>query len=196
MSEAPIQRKLVPQTMGDLIRPQTIDKSHPYCLRPVSSLKETKFHRGFRRRMLPHADDSRNKIVDDAWTCHEEKARRSIEIAHARKENIVLGPVIREQPRSHKRMLGPHTFDETREVEALKRISDSSFRFFSPVNDVSRSVAVDSRAASAIIGYHTNARNRTRSVGIYDNFSHTQLELDPTPITTPSNRNKSQFTLC
>lgn len=186
---------VAPQKMTDLIRPQTIDSSETYCLRPVSSLKETKFHRGFHRRMLPHADDIRNKILDDAWLCHEARIARATEAARSRKENIVYGPVIREQPRSRKRMLGPHTFDESRKVEAQKRITDSSFRFFSPTNGEPKPLIVDPRAASAIIGYHTNPRNRTRSVGIYDNFSHTQLQLDPVPISTPSNRNKSQITL-
>jgi len=182
--------------VGDLLRPQTIDASETYCFRPISSLKETKFHRGFNRRMLPNADDCRNKILDNAWKSHDDKRLRAADAARSRKENIVYGPVIREQPRSRKRMLGPHTFDESRKVEALKRMSDSSFRFFSPVSDQSRSVSIDPRSASAIIGYHANPRNRTRSVGMYDNFSHTQLQLDSVPISTPSNRDKSQFTLC
>ena len=191
-----IRSKLQPQTVAELIRPQTIDSSETYCFRPVSSLKETRFHRGFCRRMLPNADENRNKIVQEAWMCHEKRAVHAAEAARARKENIVNGPVVREQPRSRKRMLGPHTFDETRKVEAQKRMSDSQFRFFSPVTDSARSISIDPRSASAIIGFHTHPRNRTRSVGIYDNFSHTQLQLDPVPISTPSNRNKSQFTLC
>jgi|LauGreDrversion4_2_1035121.scaffolds.fasta_scaffold34062_2 hypothetical protein len=181
--------------ISDLMRPHTIEAAEISSLRPLSSLKETKFHRGFHRRMLPKADASRNHIIEESWERTEFRHRRAIERARSRHENIINGPLVREQPHSRKRMLGPHTFDDSRKIEAERRISDSSFRFYSPVPDIKRTPTIDPRSASAIIGFYTNPRNRTRSVGVYDNFTHTQLNLDTVPISTPSNRNKSQFTL-
>ena len=190
-------RSAVREKLSDLIAPERINSHEAYVFRPVSSLSETKFHRGFRRRVFPQADAERNRLIDDAWSRHEFRMQRAASRARSREENIINGPLIREQPRCRKRILGPHTFDDTREILAAKRISDSSFRFYSPPTQLPPRLDIDARAASAIIGYRVHPRNRTRSVGIYDNFSHTQLELDPVPISTPSNRkNQSQFTLC
>ena len=162
--------------------------------RPRSSLSETKFHRGFMRKSFPEHGLERHEIDERAWLRFNEKTAEAIATYQAHHFNLITGAGIPE-PRARGRKAGHslvQQFDSDRLREATRRVVNGEGRFF--VNRRSNP-APSFPCQSVILGYYGDRkRARTTSVGIFDNFSHTQKPLDP-PSPTSYRRNSSQIFL-
>ena len=159
--------------------------------RPTPSIYETKFHRGFhRRRSCDHVAE-RAKIDNEAFQRFNSRVNSAISSYMQSKRNVVTGEGLRElAPKGRKsgaNVLG--RFDPERVTEARKRVLGSDFRFFTDWG-FPRSSAHAAPCQTMLVGYPAGRkRNRTASLGIFDNFEHTQA-----PLTIPSiHSNKSNI---
>lgn len=186
-------------------RPRTsanINVSHSYNYHPSSDLQETKFHRGFQRRAKAdiQSDAARlDRELAQQWA-REERDRAAIQIAKEMKNrctfNILTGEGVgREceyQPVG-KRIVNPFGCMEAVFAEHARdtsnRTRQSGHRFFevpagSPgdprslrlyndgLSNAQRQVAIIGSPASRL-----PARLRGASVGVADNFAHSQGPL-------------------
>lgn len=161
--------------------------------RPVPSIYETRFHRGFHRRLFPNHDKDRFEIDDRAWRRYERRNDEAARSYEANRRNIVTGLGLPAQKSIGLRRGESLTsmFDSARSREGIKRNVGGDGRFFVQVAKPKRSVVP---CETVVIGYQGDRkRNRAASLGIFDNFSHTQASLVEAP--RPVNRrNLSQFT--
>jgi hypothetical protein len=164
------------------------------CFRPISSLSETLFHRGFHRRLFPKQDENRFAIENRAFERFNERTADAINAYERTRRNILTGEGL--QP-SHlpKKIDGTNVspiFDLERAKESYKRNINNGGRFFMERPGRSFSASPCETVLIGVTG--SRKRNRATSVGIFDNFTHTQYKLD-VPLPRPSRRNISQITL-
>lgn len=157
--------------------------------RPTPSIYETKFHRGFqRRRSCDHA--SERAIIDDfAFERFNERTRSAVTQYLETKRNAVTGEGYGEIASKGKRSGNNANADflAERGKESRKRVRGSACRFFSDWN-TARETAPAVKCQSLLVGDAAGRkRNRTASLGIFDNFRHTQAPLMMT--STPAARN-------
>lgn len=177
----------------DFLKPSA--PNNETVFRPRSSLSETKFHRGFTRKSFPNHGSERYDIDERAWLRFNQRTAEAIAAYQAHKSNLITGDNIYEA-RARGRKTGhslAHQFDADRLREAARRIVNSDGRFFA--NPRSPETAPNFACKSVILGYFgERKRARTTSVGIFDNFTHTQKPMDSPPPTT-CRRNLSQIIL-
>ena len=147
--------------------------------RPTPSLYETKFHRGFQRRRSCDHEHQRADISIQAFKRYNQRVETSIAAFNASKCNTITGegypePVARGK-RSGERALLSYEGERVREYK--RRVIGSNYRFFSDWIRPQTSPRV-TKCESVIIGSDIGRkRNRTTSLGIFDNFQHTQEPL-------------------
>lgn len=181
----------------DYLKPTTVTDTDVSVFHPVSSVYETKFHRGFSRRMFPQQGYERSRIENEGFDRYNRQISAKIETFMSNPRNLITGtgqPVSRPYgKRAGDYLVSP--FRESRRMESRKRVATSSCRFHEHEIPDPRAILRVS-CESVVLGCAKGRRrNRARSVGIYDNFTHTQLPLDVPP-PSPSRRNLSQITLC
>ena len=79
-----------------------------------------------------------------------------------------------------------------REKDTRKRMSDGRGRFHEETLHQPTIYHINRNCSTVVIGYPGHRRSRAQSLGVYDNFAHTQLPYSPPP---PSIRNQSQIIL-
>ena len=178
----------------DYLRPITTHTDEYSVFHPKPSLSETRFHRGFHRRRLPDCDEPRQKIDDFAWNRFNKRTADAISKHLENKTDIISGTgVPSPRPAGLRVGIDPASLClSSREREDHRRNYGSCGRFF--VSNGQRT-APEVPCESVIIGFTGGRRrNRATSVGVLDNFAHTQRPLD---IVTPTSgrRNQSQILL-
>ena len=160
----------------------------------MSSVYETRFHRGFHRRLFPDHAKERSEIDDRAWQRYMRRTNDVTRSHEANRRNIVTGAGLPPYKPCGKRRGGSLTavFDGPRSREGMKRNVSGEGRFFVQLSHPKRTAVP---CETVLIGYQGDRkRNRAASVGIFDNFSHTQASLVQ-PSRPINHRNQSQLTL-
>jgi hypothetical protein len=162
--------------------------------RPVASVTETRFHRGFHRRLLQDRDAARECADDLAWARFNFKNRRAIERHERTKRNVLTGDGIASLHHAGKKCEPSMRtqFDLSRSKEAFKRNMNNEGRFFLPPRPRSFS---STPCETMVLGCSgARRRNRANSAGVFDNFGHTQKPLVIVNHST-NTRNVSQIVL-
>ena len=180
---------------NDLLRSSTSCCETVSYFRPVSSVTETIFHRGFQRRLFPGKDEERCRIDNQAWERFNQRTAEAIQSYVENPRNLVTGQGVPDVHVPRKKNCGKLSsiFESDRAKECYKRNINNEGRFFMP-----RPVrSLSAKPCETVIVGFPGARkaNRAASVGIFDNFSHTQAPLNLQPPRRPSRRNISQITL-
>jgi hypothetical protein len=163
--------------------------------RPSSSIYETKFNRGFHRRPVPQRDSLRFEIDSRAWERFNHRKDQAAAGYDANRRDLINGFGL-PPDRPYGRRRGPgmmSQFDSARTKESMKRNVDGQGRFFMerPKRE-SRSVPCE----TVLVGLSGEKRiNRIQSVGVFDNFAHTQTSYRAEPSRPAHRRSLSQIAL-
>jgi hypothetical protein len=162
-------------------------------LRPIASVSETRFHRGFYRRMLPDRDLLRAEIDENAFQGFHTRVSSNLAEYIIGRKNLITGEGLKtERARGIRR--GPHMvsiFSDSRSEENHRRVRNSEGRFHEPGPSFSKP---EVHCESVLVGFTgARKRQRARSVGVWDNFSHTQEPLPALFGFLHDRRNQSQI---
>jgi len=96
--------------------------------------------------MVPDVDDARNVIFERVFGQREKRFADAYKEYQKRKENIVIGPVLRELPHSRRRFIRPNSYDDSRVREDKKRLANGSYRFHSTERPWSPCASIKNRS--------------------------------------------------
>ena len=158
-----------------------------------SGLNKTRFHRGFKRRILPRSHIEREEIANSTYANYLAKVHCSIENWRSHPRNLLhgVGLPIEKCQGVRTSFEASSLFESNRLSLDRRRITESEAHFHIP--HFKRSYSAP-KCESVISGNGTRSSNRTESVGILDNFTHTQAPLKLSPM-KPTRRNLSQIVL-
>ena len=160
------------------------------AFRPIASVMETRFHRGFFRRMLPNRDHLRHSISELSLLKYQGHMEKQISEYPSRKRNLITGQGLRADAPQGLRCLPQSVFKLPRAAENYRRVRNGPGRFHVEGSPL---VAPSVECESVLIGFAgRRKRHRVHSLGIFDNFSHTQDCLSK-PFSAPERRNRSQI---
>lgn len=198
--------------------PNRVDEDANYSA--SSNIQETRFHKGFQRRNKADIQVEAARLESELIRerVRDERARASLEATREFREkntfNLLTGEGVGREcefQQVGKKIVNPFGCMQATYAEHAKeeshRIKNSKHRFFEyPPSQLSPDRAqqlnaeglVGTSRETAIIGFGDgpNARNRTQSVGVGDNFAHIRGHA-PQPVYSPpsSKRNQSQIVL-
>lgn len=177
---------------SDFLKQTSTSSDDDSVFRPVASVSETRFHRGFYRRMRPDKDNARNAINETMFQrFHQGSEARTAAYLRDRHNTVTGVGCLSDRPSGIRR--GPQmvsVFDESRRQENYRRVRTSEGRFHESGYPL---VKANVDCESVLLGFPGGRkRQRAQSVGIFDNFAHTQQAL-PRPFVLPERRNKSQI---
>ena len=142
-----------------------------------SGLSKTRFHRGFKRRMLPESHVLRDTIADAAFSKFNANTAARIANYHSNSRNVITSVGVHDLPRLGRRTDLESQFSTNRECLAKKRVAECSARFHGPPRTMT--APIFHPCESLLVTKSMSKHNRARSVGVLDNFTHTQLPLLP-----------------
>ena len=159
----------------------------------ISNLDETKFHRGFKRRLIPESSHLREAIAEATFKRYNARVAASI-IAHQAQPRDVLSCIGFPKAMPYGRRAcsaNSVELDGGRKWLEKRRLAESVGRYHGA--PLTRATSAPSfRFESLLVTNRRCQFNRVQSVGVYDNFKHTQLPMKIFPM-KPSVRNLSQI---